>query len=219
MSQVEAFYEDEANAWYLRNSERIEEATLSVEMEPIIRVLKPFESKIDSILEIGCSDGRRLEYLCRLLRASGYGIDPSLIGVNQGNHRFGLSSDLNVELLQGDARLLPFSDEIFDLVFYGFCLYLVDREDLNSAILEADRVLKANSFLAIFDFDVRQAQAVPYVHRNGLYTYKDDYPQRFINLGNYHLVHKVSFGHGSTTFQMDQNERISISLLFKEFTR
>lgn len=217
MSQTDEFYMGEGDAWFGRNKDALEKLNLQDEMEPLLSVLRPFMSKVTSILEIGSSDGRRLEYLCNQLDSKGVGLDPSFNAVRNGNER--LKRNLNdlITLQHGDARSLPYTKSEFDLVLFGFCLYLIDRDHLNEVVQEANRVLKKGGFLLIFDFDVLELQTVPYLHKSGINTYKDDYQRYFLELGNYHLVSKISFGHRGLSFQIDKAERIAYWVLYKEF--
>jgi len=171
-------------------------------------------NKINSVLEIGCSNGVNLERMCDLLQATGRGIDPSDLAVTEGNLKFG--SGGRIQIHTGTASSLPFETQSFDLVFFGFCLYLLDRNELFAAIAEADRVLKNGGFLAITDFDPIHRHKRPYVHKGGVFSFKQDYSQLFSASGMYYLVGKISFSHRQQFFDVDGNERVSTTLLFKE---
>jgi ubiquinone/menaquinone biosynthesis C-methylase UbiE len=218
MAQSDEFYNGEGDAWFLRNQAQLSQINLSSQMHPLLHPLIPFAEMIHSILEIGCSDGRRLEYLCESLSAQGWGIDPSMAAIESGNQRLRNRVDAQISLDLGDASALPYPSGKFELIFVGFCYYLIDRDRLISAINEADRVLKPGGFVVIFDFDVMKPLQTPYHHREGIFTFKDDYSRYFRDLGNYHLAYKNSFGHTSMDFQIDETERIAYSVLFKEFT-
>jgi ubiquinone/menaquinone biosynthesis C-methylase UbiE len=175
--------------------------------------LSPFKSKVSSVLEIGCSNGAKLEQICGLLDAKGQGIDPSQRAVDEGNGRL---SGSGVELHVGTASRLPFDRGAFDVVYFGFCFYLLDRQDLFAAMAEADRVLKSGGFLAITDFDPIHRHKRPYHHKDGVFSFKQDYSRIFIESGLYCLVSQNSFSHRQPFFDADGNERVSTTLLFKE---
>jgi len=118
--------------------------------------------------------------------------------------------------LNDGADLAMFQDESFDFVYFGFCLYLLDRRDLFSAIAEADRVLKNGGFLAITDFDPIHRHKRPYHHKEGVFSFKQDYSRFFTESEMYYLVAKNSFSHRQPFFDEDGNERVSTTLLFKE---
>ena len=44
----------------------------------------------------------------------------------------------------GTADKLPFEDQSVDILVYGFCLYLCDREDMFNIAAEANRVIKSS---------------------------------------------------------------------------
>ncbi len=217
-SQNSIFKEGEADSWYSRNKEVLNELgstrnKLPLDIENLSKNLDPFRNEISRILEIGCSSGKKLENLCQRLDASGHGIEPSALAVEEGNSRM---KDLQIQLVCGTADELPFESSSFDLVYFGFCLYLVDRKTLLKSLSEADRVLKAGGFLAITDFDPGRMYKRPYVHQEGLFSYKQDYSKFYTESGLYYLVSKNSFSHRKDFFDHENDERISLSLLYKE---
>jgi len=210
--QKEVFLESEGDAWFNRNAERIEAAQNSWhEIITMERVLKPFTNQINQILEIGCGNGAKLNNLCNALNATGFGVDPSNKAISSGRQSYP-----DLKLYQSTADSLPLPDSSIDLVLFGFCLYLVDRESLFRAIAEADRVCRKGGFLAILDFDSPGRMRRPYSHLSGLFSFKNSYSSFFEAGGHYHLVSKDSFSHQSDFFSVDVHERISISILYKE---
>ena len=110
----------------------------------------------------------------------------------------------------------PLRPNPYDLVYFGFCLYLLDRRDLFSAIAEADRVLKNGGFVAITDFDPISQHKRPYHHKDSVFSFKQDYSKFFTGSGMYFLVSKSSFSHQQPFLDVDGDERLSTTLLFKE---
>jgi ubiquinone/menaquinone biosynthesis C-methylase UbiE len=216
--QSTTFLEGEADNYFVRNKTALDARSTTeggfFEVDWLGQSLKPFRDKINSILEIGCSNGINLGHICDLLQAKGTGIDPSNLAVTAGNLKFG--SEGRIQLHTGTASKLPFKTQSFDFVYFGFCLYLLDRSDLFPAIAEADRVLKSGGFLAITDFDPVHRHKRPYHHLDGLFSFKQDYSKLFTESGIYYLVGKISFSHRQLFFDEDGNERISTILLFKE---
>jgi len=213
MNQSAVFLEGEGDNYFLRNKAALDLKSGAPEMNWLGQALTPFKGKINSILEIGCSNGAKLEQICGLLDAKGQGIDPSKQAVDEGNRRL---SGKGVDLQVGTASRLSFDRGVFDFVYFGFCLYLLDRQDLFSAAAEADRVLKFGGFLAITDFDPIQRHKRAYHHKDGVFSYKQDYSEIFTGSGLYYLVAKNSFSHRQPFFDTDGNERVSTTLLFKE---
>ncbi len=215
-SQSATFLESEGDAWFSRNQEQVESLNAqSVEVDFICDSLKPFISSLQNILEIGCGSGKKLAKLAQYFEASGFGIDPSQMAINRAKQVLPHNdSTLNFEV--GLATDLPYQDEKFDLVFFGFCLYLIPPSEIYRAIMEANRVLKHGGFLAILDFDYGSLRINPYKHAKGIFTHKNNYSQMFTSSGHYSLVSKWSLNHASDYFAKEREERISIEILFKE---
>jgi ubiquinone/menaquinone biosynthesis C-methylase UbiE len=62
-----------------------------------------------------------------------FGIDPSQNVIEEANKN-GITAKV------GTADLLDFNDDKFDIVIFGFYLYLCDRKDLFKIASEANRV-------------------------------------------------------------------------------
>lgn len=219
MSQSDIFLTGEADNWYQRNKAALDgtaERTASpifFEIDSLCHTLQPFESKISRALEIGCSNGVKLEQICQKLNCTGEGVDPSAQAVRDGNQRL---TGKNINLQVGTADRLPYDSACFDLVYFGFCLYLIDRQKLLPALAEADRVLRNGGFLVITDFDPRVRHTRPYHHRPGVFSFKQDYTQVLTASGLYSLVHKQSYSHHQNFFDENSDERIAVHILYKE---
>ena len=200
----------EGDAWHDRNPLEMETVRFAADIITITKALDGVKNDIEKIVEIGCADGTKLKILCETFDAKGFGIDPSLKAVEHGNSKYG--NDL--ELHQGLASSLPFGDYLADLVIFGFCLYLNDRETLVDAINEADRVLKNSGFMIITDFDPGGEIINKYKHKEGVFSFKEDYAKYFLE-NNYILLEKHSFSHSQDCIEMDINERVSTQILLK----
>lgn len=209
--QSNIFSKTEGNEWFRRNQKSLENKNGFYETEAIKRVLGCFKDSINSICEVGCGNGAKLSILCDFFNASGFGIDPSKEAIDSGAKAYS-----NINLKEGNAASLPFNDNEFDLIYFGFCLYLVDRGDIYQAISEADRVLKNGGFLVILDFDPKIRHKRQYHHKEGIFSYKTSYADFFLSSGHYYLVAKDSFSHKGNYFSLESDERVSISILYKE---
>ena len=210
-SQSDAFLESEGDNWFERNKSALINEPSHLGTNTIKRVLQGFNSDINNILEIGCGNGTKLNDLCSFFQASGSGIDPSTEATEHGKK---LYTDLNLSV--AIASDLPYENDFFDLVYFGFCLYLLDRNDVLKAVAECDRVLKTGGFLAILDFDPKQRSKNPYHHKPGMFSYKNSYSDFFTAGGHYYLVAKESFSHEANHFDINSDERISVCILYKE---
>ena len=204
-SQKNIFLENEGDNWFERNKNISKK-----EDDEIVKIMDYLELKYNSLLEIGCSTGYRLN----LLKSDNkdlYGIDPSAKAIE-----YGLKNYKNLKLSQGTADSLNFESDKFEVIIFGFCLYLVDRDDLFKIAFEADRVIKNNGHIIILDFEPPYEYKNEYHHKKGVFTYKMDYSKIFSWNSHYTLKYKHIFNHGGGSKEIFKNDtRVSISVLFK----
>lgn len=213
--QKKIFLETEGNAWFQRNNSIVNNYRFDAE-DSIVAMIKkclqkkfePQEKKI-TLLEIGCSDGTRLDFLTKNLGLICYGIEPSIMAVKSAQSK-------KLMVLQGTADSLPYEKEFFDYVVFGFCLYLCDREDLFEIAKEANRVLKPSGWLIIQDFYADSPMQTDYRHFEGLHSYKMDYRRLFDWHPDYHcFAHEVR-SHRASCFTDDPKEWVATSVLRKK---
>ena len=112
MKQKDIFINKEGNQWFKRNSNR--ESKNFKDINSFIPMIKDK----DKILEIGTSDGIKLDYLSRKipsLNISLFGIDPSYESINSGSQKYP-----NLNLKQGTSDQIEFDNQYFDVVILGF---------------------------------------------------------------------------------------------------
>jgi len=136
MNQKQVFIDSEADEWFLRNKETISNRGQN---DPIINVINKYNISPQSILDVGCSTGYRLNLLKNLFPASMVkGIEPSSEAI-----KYGLTQYPTVdELVVGTADDLPYEDSEFDLIIVNGVFYVIDRTFLLRVYAELDRVLK-----------------------------------------------------------------------------
>ena len=106
----------------------------------------------ESVLEIGFGTGHCLQQIALLVGKTGkaYGIDISNGMLEVTRKRLEKASLLDrVELYQGDASNLPYSNETFDAVLMSFTLELFDTPEIPQVLKELERVLKVGGRLGI----------------------------------------------------------------------
>src|SRR5262245_9036553 len=119
MKQADMFLGGEGDAFYERNKDKPRLP------DPVITAIETLNLKPKRVLELGCGTGWRLAELCErqpeLLHAQGY--DASAEAV---------SNKVHPNIFQNDVleALTHIRTGYYDMVIFGFCLYLVDREDL-----------------------------------------------------------------------------------------
>jgi ubiquinone/menaquinone biosynthesis C-methylase UbiE len=207
--QRDIFLGGEGDAYFRRNAPAYASQEAGRTSLPL-QVLKHYVHPGSRVLEIGCANGLNLEALRRQAGCVGSGVDPSTEAIETGKRDFP-----SLDLHRATADALPFPDASFDMVWFGFCLYVTDRALLPRVFAEADRVLKDGGFLAIVDFDPGAAMKRRYHHADGITTYKTDYARMFLGFPQYVLVEKRSFSHAGERFEADPGERLAIQVLNK----
>lgn len=139
MKQKEIFMQGEGDAWFTRNA-----GSLGLR-DPVTDAINDLKINPDYVLEIGCSDGWRLARLRNQFGCGILGVEPSMKAAMAAAQR-------KVPVHQMTASTLPVNDNGFDLVIYGFCLYLTDPNDWFNIAAEGHRALRTGGHLIIHDF-------------------------------------------------------------------
>jgi len=204
--QKDIFLEVEGDAWFRRNQCAL--STIDWSKDPVCRRVSDISNGTSlSILEIGCGDGSRLAELA-IRGHKVEGIDPSLAAVARARAR-------GVTATQATADSLPFDNLKFELVIFGFCLYLCDDVDLFRIGSEADRVLSANGWLLILDFESAAPNYLPYRHSPGVQSRKMDYKRMFLWHPAYTLASYEKFDHMTRAWTDDPSEWVGCTCLRK----
>lgn len=203
--QREAFLSGEGDGYFKRNQAALErnDDARNLVVSRISHHLNGMTGP--RVLEIGCATGGNLAALGALNSIEGVGIDPSAEAVRAGAAQFP-----SLSLHVGTADNLRFTDASFDLVWFGFCLYLVDRPLLHRVVAECDRVLRDGGLLVIYDFDPDVPCVRQYRHLPGLNSYKMDYSRLYLANPAYSLIEKLSFSHSDLQWSADPQERLGL---------
>lgn len=176
---------------------------------PMLQALPLADGEAIKVLEVGCSSGWRLEKLRDTRGWSVYGVDPSQSAITKA-----MSRGINAQV--GTAEKLAYPNNSFDLIIFGFCLYIADREDLFSIASEANRVLKDDSWVGILDFWSAKHRSVNYAHHPDVKTHKFDNTQIFSWHPFYSVMDNVVRDHNSGGYTDDAEMLISASILRKD---
>ena len=213
MKQKDVFLKGEGNAWLTRNAATLAKLELPASDTLLKEILK-LEMHLEvsdgtvSVLEVGCGPGLRLNWLQQNKGFKCYGLEPSNEAVTQ-------AISLGLDVSVGTADVIPFQDKSFDIVIFGFCLYLCDRDDLFKIAAEADRVLKTPGWLLIKDFYSPDPITREYHHKAGVYSYKMNYVSMFTWNPEYTIYsHRVEH-HTFDQYTYDRHEWVATSVLRK----
>lgn len=210
MSQRDVFLAGEGDAYFRRNASGYDPARAGASSLPL-EVIRRYVQPASRVLEIGCANGLNLERLRRDPGCTGSGIDPSAAAIEAGRREF---PALDLQVTTADQ--LPFADASFDLVWFGFCLYVVDRPLLPRVVAEADRVLRDGGFLAIVDFDPDAPVRRRYSHAAGVSSFKTDHARMFLGFPQYVPAEKRPFSHAAVHWDADPGERLAVQVLAKD---
>lgn len=176
MKQKYIMLESEGDAWFERNRDQ-----LGLH-DPVTDVIGVWTPKPHRILEIGCANGWRLAKLRDRFGCEVYGVEPSL--------KAAMAAAANrVPVYQQTASCLPVVYGGFDLIIYGFCLYLADPEDWLLIAAEGDRALADGGHIIIHDFDdVEHVRSEIYKHDQRLKSYHFDFARLWLAHPEFKLV-------------------------------
>jgi SAM-dependent methyltransferase len=206
-TQKEVFLASEGDAWFHRNETALAARDWSTDVVcRRIDAIAPSDPL--SILEIGCGEGSRLHHLAQAGRHRVAGVDPSTEAVARARTH-------GVAALQATADELPYDTGSFDIVIFGFCLYLCDDADLFRIAAQADRVLATPGWLLILDFEAASPVYRPYHHFPGLRSRKMDNKAMFLWHPAYTLASYEKFDHGTHRWTDDPGDWVSLACLRK----
>ncbi len=214
MKQRDIFLASEGDAWFERNQAAVASSD-NVWHRRIIELLGSLlstdllaTSPPPRLLEVGCANGALLQTIQTDLEVACWGLEPSPAAVADAVER-------GLKVVRGTADRLEFPDASFDVVIYGFCLYLCDVEDYERIMAECERVLTANGFVIILDFFADMPHSNQYHHYAGVKTHKADWAALFQKHSQYVRLHHTIGGHHGGHFTLAREEWVGLTLLAK----
>jgi ubiquinone/menaquinone biosynthesis C-methylase UbiE len=215
ISQKKIFLDSEGDAWFERNYKTLKNREYSP-AEPIIASIIRCQKLIQGrppndagmLLEVGCGEGGRLQWIEKNLGIKCHGVEPSSKAVAATQKK-------EVSAVRGTAEMLPYKDETFDYLVFGFCLYLCDPSDLFQIAKEANRVLKSHGWIVIHDFFSPTPVERPYHHRAGIISYKMDFRRLFEWHPSYTCFSHEVRHHEKSEFTDEPGEWVATSVLRK----
>lgn len=204
MKQSEIIQQGQGDAWWQRNKSKPRTN------DRVLAAIERCGLKPQSILEIGCGNGWRLNLLRQKYGAVCSGIDLSWEAIKDGKNRF---SSLNLRVAA--AADLGYVTGIFDCVILGFVMYLVDREDLFKVMYETDRVLFDGGAMVVNDFHSDQPHSRLYAHDRRLRSYKHNVGSMFSVCPNYRVVEHTVTG-AETDQPTSRDDQVAVTILKKD---
>ncbi|MFQ5875367.1 MAG: class I SAM-dependent methyltransferase [Dehalococcoidia bacterium] len=130
---------------------------MAVELSEADRRIAQRLGHAQTILDVGCGDGRLTWYLALETRRQVIGLDLSDAGFSKAKK---LASKAGVgQLVQcerGDVRHLDFPDGQFDVVILAYTLHHI--EDTPAALREIRRVLRPGGTITVSEFEVKEGE-------------------------------------------------------------
>lgn len=208
VAQEQAFLSEEGDAWTTRNAKAVAAAPAT---DPVLRALATVRlPEQGRLLDAGGSVGRiaagfhllRPSWSCRVVEASA-----SAVAI--GRRQFPA-----VDFAAGSIARL--SESGFDVVIASAVLHWIDRALLAPTIAGLDAALVDGGVLVIHDFDAPFPRANAYVHREGIFTYKQDYAACFTALGIYHVESRSSVDLGTAADPSDPYDRRWVTTVMRK---
>lgn len=208
--QTEEFARGEGDEYFGRNRG----TAFNLDADPLGRMIAAARIHPASVAEIGASRGDRVAALVQRYGSVGVAVDPSRTAVEEGRR-----AHPEVEFHVGTMDAVPV-DRAFDLVLVNFVFHWVGRADLLRSVAEVDRLVVDGGHLGIGDFSPPGPAKNPYHHREGLWTYKQDYPGVFVASGLYCPVLSMNGRyHGETpSGDVAPDDRAGFALLHKSLS-
>jgi SAM-dependent methyltransferase len=212
-SQEDAFVNGEADAWIRRNPRSM---TAASNDDPVLTALARCElAARGTLLDAGGAAGR---LAAGFLRAQPEWavkvVDASREAVAAGAAAFP-GIEFHVGSLAAPLPP-PAVGRGYDVVIVSGVLCWIDRNLLSLALAHTDSALRDGGLLVVSDFDSPYPRANRYVHREGIYTYKQDYAACFCALGTYHTVYRTSYTEGSAADRDDPYDRLWVTSVLRK---
>ncbi len=184
ISNIKIVKKKEADKYFTRNLDFFNSSKNDYRIVDLIKVNK---IKPNSILEIGCANGIKLnEYQINLNSRINYGIDLSSKAIKSGKKKFKKLKLIKMSSLEIEKIKMK-----FDLIICGFFLYLLDREEIFKQFDLIYKKLNKNGYLIIQDCDPLFKHTNSSVHNKNLKTFKMSYDNFLEESGLFKIIYKI----------------------------
>jgi predicted O-methyltransferase YrrM len=222
MKQEDIFSTTEANSWFLRNKDVIKNKSREKDItyQYINQIIPELQPK--KILEIGCCNGYRLNWLTEDFSIECIGIEPSSLAIKYGTKQFKdndlltlINTKVDDSFWRNDFNHL-FEDDSLDMIIFGHCFYLISPEMYFLITYQIDRAIREHGVIVIFDFDTTP-QRTEYEHykTEKLWSYKMDFSQLFSRHPMYKLISKNYINYDQGLSQGNVHKDCSLAIIKK----
>ena len=199
ISQEDTFIKHEADAFAERNFSR-----LSVPIPQSHNVIKSIKniklSKSATFIDLGGGSGAVTAGIKKLQPSwKGTVLEPSKKATKLGSKIFPWINFVNGSLTK--KKDMP--KKTYDLAIISNVFCWIDRSLLSQAIANIDNLVKPSGYILIHDFYTPFPRANSYHHKEGLFTYKQDYTLPFLSLNTYTEVHRNLGKTANSSFDKD----------------
>ncbi len=208
MENIKILKDKEADKWFLRN---ISYLNNNLSNEKIANLIKNTDLKADKILEIGCSNGIRLNQYSKLLKSKkNFGVDLSKQAIKDGRKRYKNLKLLNISSLQINNIKIN-----FDFIICGFFLYNLDRELIFNQFDLIHKKLTEEGHLLIWDFDPLFKHSNKDHHSKKLTSFKMSYDNFLIESGLFEIIYKIKYKTSTNDKKHFKSDSVSLTLFKK----
>jgi trans-aconitate methyltransferase len=174
----------EADNYYIRN---IKNYKNKCEDQRLSNILKLNSIKGNTILEIGCCNGKRLDQYRRCLGSrTTIGVDLSKKAIREGKKLHKKITFKSISSLEINKLKIK-----FDIIICGFFLYLLDREEIFNQFDLIYKNLKNKGYLIIEDFDPLFKHTNKSIHNKKLKSFKMNYSNFLEESGLFKIIYKI----------------------------
>lgn len=198
----------EADKYFLRNKNHLETEKID---EKILSLINNNSIKAKNILEIGCSNGNKLNQYSKLLKSkNSYGIDLSKKAISNGKKKYKNLKLSNLSSLEiGKIKIN------FDMIICGFFLYQLDREHIFRQFDLLYKKLTKNGFLLIWDFDPLFKHSNKNFRSKYLTSFKMSYDEFLVESGLFEIIYKFKYKISSKDKKNFKSDNVALTLFKK----
>ena len=215
-NQEDIFIKHEADAFYNRNV-----STISVPVSKNHNVIKSIKNikvpKSASFIDLGGGSGVVSATIKKIQPTwNGTVLDPSKKSIKLGSKLFS-----GIKFIKGSlTQKKDMPKKTFDLAIISLVFCWLDRSLLSQAIANVDNLVKPGGYIIINDYCTPFPRANSYHHKEGLFTYKQDYALPFLSLNTYTEIYRNLGKDGSTIFDKDDkyDVKVMVAVLQKDLS-